>query len=447
MALVGIFLAILVSYAVIVNSLLPSSINQRIDENLAAQSFTLTRLLEENAAAPATVFANPRFQEYSIGFQSNIDGEVTGEFRSAIFEKTGLSNIDEHALFRGFDQFHQDNSALGHSQGYQNSDEYSHFWRVQVTELSSGRIAIAAPLQTVDLLESNLTNSLLIAGVVMAAVTLVGGVLFGYMSQKRISYIEDNLKLIAQGDLTIQIAPPVIRDDIDQLMQNIDDTTKQLANLMDEVKHLSSNIAHEIRTPLARLHSTLERGADNPELHRQAFETALKEADNIAHIFDTIMRISRANSGVARDTLKDVDLAELAREAAEIYGAVVESHDRELHLSIHEAAVIQGDREALLQVIGNLVQNALAHSKTLTPITIAVDHSTLTIVDLGQGIPLEERDKVLQPMYQLDKTRASDGFGLGLALVKAIADLHNATLELTATIKQPPEGLTVNLHF
>ena len=141
-----------------------------------------------------------------------------------------------------------------------------------------------------------------------------------------------------------------------------------------------------------------------------------------------------------------MNLSELAREAAETFGPVVEDGGRQLTTDIAESAPVSGDRELLVQLIANLLQNAIRYIPKGSQITLGGRQRKLFVIDNGPGIPAADRENVLQPLFRLEHSRSSEGAGLGLALVRAVADLHEATLTL-ADNGRAASGLAVIVDF
>ena len=158
---------------------------------------------------------------------------------------------------------------------------------------------------------------------------------------------------------------------------------------------------------------------------------ALDQIDNITGTFDALLRLSRIESGAGRERFRPVNLQALAKDVIETFGAVVEDAGQSIVLEIDAPACIQGDWNMLKQAIANLLQNALRHGAENQTISMRVHRSQLSVTDQGAGIPFAEREKVLQPLYQSQSARQTNGYGLGLSLVRAIAELHGADLSLS----------------
>lgn len=239
-------------------------------------------------------------------------------------------------------------------------------------------------------------------------------------------------------------------DDLSLLAQRINDTTERLARTMQQIRVQSSNIAHDLRTPLARLRAQLESSLDDLVLKRQpvtqaALEDAIAQIDDIAEIFDALLRLAKIQNSEGRARFEIVDLADFVNEVADTYGPVVSDSGQRLLVTVENADEISGDPKLLMQLVANLVQNAMRHGKKGQEINLAVHGSTLSITDEGPGIPACDRQRALQPLYQGESTRHGKGYGLGLAMVKAICDLHKAKLSLGSGPNDV--GLTVLVQF
>ena len=209
------------------------------------------------------------------------------------------------------------------------------------------------------------------------------------------------------------------------------------STLVAQTRHLGASIAHDLRTPLARLHARLESLPEGPE--RAA---ALAEAAQLSGIFDTVMRIARIEAQQGTDRFAPVDLALLASDLHDTFAPVVEDAGKRLRLDLAQPATLPGDRQMLVQALANLLQNALVHGGP--EITLFARGRTIGVSDNGAGVPPETHAEIVKPMVRLDQARSTAGSGLGLALVRAVADRHGARLHLEPVT---PSGLRVALKF
>jgi signal transduction histidine kinase len=311
-------------------------------------------------------------------------------------------------------------------------------WRVLISRDKEGEpVLIAVPLDASEDALELLGNALWSTAGVVLVLVLVIGLAAGFLVQRRLARITGVLDRLATGDLEARIGVASSSDDLDDLAGQIDRTAQELERLVAQTRNLSASIAHDLRTPLARLRAQLESLPDGEE--RGA---ALEEAERLSGIFDTIMRVARIEAAHGTEGFEHVDLSALIDEVAEIYGPVVEDAGKSLVLSAKSGATVLADRSMLIQALANLIQNALVHGGP--DITLFASGSEIGVSDNGPGVDPDLFDEIIKPMVRLDAARESEGTGLGLALVRAVADRHTAELELSLN---KPSGLRVALNF
>lgn len=263
-------------------------------------------------------------------------------------------------------------------------------------------------------------------------------------TQQRIATIEAGLARIAAGHFDTRFAPAQLSDDLDRVSASIDHTTARTQRLLEQLRTQAANIAHDLRTPLARLRAKLESEIEDQNQPPANLVDALEQADDIIGSFNALLRIAAVESGARRAGFRVLDFAQLAHDVDAAFTAVAEDQDRQLIIRHARGTDIRGDAELLLQLIGNLIQNALRYAQGDIELQIGPD--CIEIEDLGPGIPSSERQRVLEPLYRTDKVRQSPGSGLGLTLVRAIAELHDADLQL-AERSDGRSGLRVVVRF
>ncbi|MGX9354738.1 sensor histidine kinase [Roseobacteraceae bacterium S113] len=268
-------------------------------------------------------------------------------------------------------------------------------------------------------------------------------------SQHRLNVVSAGLTKVAQGDLSARIALDG-NDDLTLLADRIDATTARLETVVAQMRVQSSNIAHDLRTPLARLRAQLETNLLALIERRRAvtardIEGALGQIDRITGTFEALLRLAQIESGAGRDGFQTLNLAHLVEEVVEIYGPVIEEAGQALDVAIHDAASFAGDHDMLVQLLANLIQNALRHGAADQTISVRVHGSRLMVTDQGPGVAFKDRENVLQPLHQGEVSRQGEGFGLGLSLVRAISDLHGA--ELSLSDGPNGRGLRVTVNF
>jgi signal transduction histidine kinase len=200
---------------------------------------------------------------------------------------------------------------------------------------------------------------------------------------------------------------------------------------------VTNDIAHDLRTPVTHLRHRLEHArlhAAAPADYDKALEAAIVTSDEILELFTALLRIAQIEGGARRAGFASIELADLLHQLRDMFGPVADDSKDSLTLSISEGATIRGDRELLVQLFSNLIENAIVHTPAGTKIEIALktgqDHAIVSIRDDGPGVPREEHARLFQPLYRREASRSRPGYGLGLALASAIAELHEAKIRI-----------------
>ena len=278
----------------------------------------------------------------------------------------------------------------------------------------------------------------------------IAGVVLSQGFLRRIDDINVTSLAIIDGRLKERIPVRGNSDEIDRLSTNLNQLFDSNQALLQSLKQVSSSIAHDLRTPLTRLRQGLETALSKPgtrSSHENAMLAALGESDQLLAIFAALLRISQIESGSRKAAFKKLDLTQIFDRVVNAYRAVIEDEGRYLTTSIAADLNYHGDGELLLQMIANLVENAIRHTPAHTEICIQLEKTAqgpvAYISDSGPGIPIDQREKVFEHFYRFDASRASQGNGLGLALVAAVSKLHG--IKITLDDNKP--GLRVILNF
>ena len=325
-------------------------------------------------------------------------------------------------------------------------------YRIYAGEVDGKRLVVGLSYQEVDSLNEIMLGSFAWASLVVVVLAVAGGVLIATRAQARFDAVRDTMDRVSLGDLSARIPLSDRNDDIDLLARDINAALTRLAATVEGMKQVSADIAHDLKTPLNRLKITIEDALDRHEDGEAVvgdLELAAQEADRINQTFEALLRIAQIESGARKARFAAVDLDEILSALADVYADVAEDAGQKLVATFEkgEPAVIPGDRELLTQMYVNLIENAIRHCPPGTTIRLNVERRTDQIVtvveDDGPGIPEAEREQVFRRLYRLEKSRSSPGTGLGLSLVKAVADLHEASIHLEDA--QP--GLRVAMTF
>lgn len=286
------------------------------------------------------------------------------------------------------------------------------------------------------------------------ALALLGGFLMSRSTTRRIEIINNTSQRIMNGHLSLRIPTRGTEDDFDQLAENLNQMLDRIVYLMEGIRHVSDSIAHDLRTPLTRLRNQLENtlmSVDNDEAREQAGR-AVAEADQLLATFNALLRIARLETRGNSGDMKQVSLDELVSDACELYEALSEDKDQVFEQSLEAGVIIEGDKDLLFQMISNLIDNAIKYTPEHGAIGVAVrkdgEDAVFEVRDSGIGIPDDEKDQVFQRFYRVGKSRSLPGNGLGLSLVSAVAEIHQARIVLSDSYPdEAPPGLTITVRM
>jgi signal transduction histidine kinase len=282
------------------------------------------------------------------------------------------------------------------------------------------------------------------------ALAFGGGALMSVNLLRRVETISRTARDIMAGNFSRRIPVRGTGDEFDHLVASLNAMLERNEVAMESVRQVSNDIAHDLRTPLTRLRQRLElaqRRARSVEEWRRAAEGCISDMDAILETFGGLLRIAQIESGMPTRRFTKVDLSELLRTVIEVYQPMAEEKGQSFTADIASGLTVRGDRELLTQMIANIIENAMKHSPTGASIGLVTSQTPSTIVlavnDSGPGIPAEERARIFQRFYRLERSRSTPGSGLGLSLVEAIAALHDVSIELADN----GPGLRVTLGF
>jgi len=270
---------------------------------------------------------------------------------------------------------------------------------------------------------------------VILVLSFVGGAILSAGFLRRIDEINRTAKAIINGHLSERVKTLGTDDELDMLAANLNTMLNHIQALMDSLEQISINIAHDLRRPLGRLQQHLEtvrQDHSSNDAYKVEIDNALLEVDDILATFGSLIRIAQIEAKTRRFSFNSMDLSSVYQTVVDVYGPVIEEAGKTFEVDITPEIAIDGDRELLTQQMVNLIENAISHTPKNAHIHLSLSQSQQgpvgTLTDNGSGIPRDERDKIFERFYRLEASRTSPGNGLGLALVKAVANLHEATL-------------------
>ena len=268
------------------------------------------------------------------------------------------------------------------------------------------------------------------------ALTLVLGGLGGWwMSRRmaqRIETINSTSREIMSGDLSRRMPLQGTNDELDRLAESLNRMLDRIQALMEDVRRVSDNIAHDLRTPLGRLHNQLDSLRGDvlaAGVDPAAVDQALAESEGLLATFNALLRIARIEARSQTEGFVAVDLAALIRDVVEFYEPLAEAREQHLVVSIADDVQLLGDRDLLFQALANLLDNAIKYTPERGRIAVELRNGTdgpaeIVVADSGPGVPAAAREQVFRRFFRLETSRSTPGSGLGLSLVDAVARLH-----------------------
>ncbi|QDZ09658.1 sensor histidine kinase [Devosia ginsengisoli] len=271
--------------------------------------------------------------------------------------------------------------------------------------------------------------------------SLVAGGITARRVLRRIDTIRDTSTKIMSGNLSERVPVTRRNDEFDGLATNLNAMLDRIEQLLQGLKEVTDNVAHDLKTPLTRLRNQAEtalRDGASDEVRQQALETTIAESDRLIQTFNALLMIARAEAGAPSGALADVDVSAVVSDMAELYGPVAEDEGIVVETSIAEGLHLRGNRELIGQAMVNLLENAVKYAKPVGEgqgrITVGLrqqdGRALIEVADNGPGIPEADRKRVLERFVRLEKSRSEPGSGLGLSLVDAVARLHGGTFRI-----------------
>ena len=288
--------------------------------------------------------------------------------------------------------------------------------------------------------------------VVTVAMGVLGAFFIAWGLQRRLDVINESIDTIMSGDLSERLEAASSSSEIEQLANNLNHMLDRIQYLMDGVKQVSDNIAHDLRTPLTRLRNHLARFEKNcSDEDSQIVRQLSVEVDDMLSTFSALLRIARIEMGESRGKNSSLQLDQLVKDVVELYEPVAAENNLSLEVDLSPADFF-GDRNLLFQAVANVLDNAVKYAPAGSVVTVGLStiggegmqQYCISISDSGQGIEAKNREKVFQRFYREESSRSlKPGNGLGLSLVSAVMMLHQAEIEL----QDNRPGLLVKLLF
>ena len=409
-----------------------------IDESLVVKQEAVAELYETTSIGPVAKL---------IQETSNNPMETRFGYHLSTLEGISIvGNIASYTKETGWQDVHA--SVLG----FESEDTYRFYTQQLGNYLVSIGRSVRDPLE----IRQNLLKSFVPTLLVSALLALLGGIFLAIKSHSRVRTISGAMDKVANGNLSARLPVSGRGDSIDRLSSNMNKALDLLQQQVEGMKQVSANMAHDLKTPLNRLYTKLESAtaiAENCDQMQECLGEALLETDQINNTFEALLRIGQIEAGARKSRFTRVDLQDVLETVSEVYEAVAEESGQQLSLRGDDSVerqgglYVQGDKALLIQMLVNIVENAIKHCPSGVQIMlsagVAGNNAWVSVCDGGLGIPAAQRNKVFDRLYRLEASRTTEGAGLGLSLVKAVATLHNGSITLSDN--QP--GLCMKVTF
>jgi signal transduction histidine kinase len=312
--------------------------------------------------------------------------------------------------------------------------------RVLLTQLPDGyQLLVARDLNDQQKVLKKIFSAVILTILITLALALIVGMFFGQQVLRRIEKVRLAAGEIIDGDLSRRMPVNRRNNEFDQLSRTINSMLQRLEQLMHGMHNVTDNLAHDLRKPLNRMRNRLEvtllENRDD-ETYRETIAETVEDTEELIKTFNALLSITRAESGERRQDWTEVDLTQLVEQMGELYEAAAEEADITFDATAEPGLQLCGNKQLLAQAITNLLDNAMKFTPAGGNVSLNARKRNgtieVTVSDTGPGIPTNERERIFERFVRLDSARSTPGSGLGLSLVKAVAQLHQARITVTA---------------
>lgn len=311
-----------------------------------------------------------------------------------------------------------------------------------------GRLVVAADRQVIDEIDVTILKLFSASFAAMLVLGVAGAWTVGTVTQARLHRIDRAAQAIIAGDLRQRMPVDGSGSEFDRLAITLNQMLDRIGSLLDNLRQVSSDVAHDLRTPLTRLHNRLDEARKAPDdaVRQLAVDAAADQAQDLLDLFAALLRISEVEAGALRAGFHEIVLSDLAEDLVETYRPDSEATSHHLTANIMPGMIVRGDPRLLRQMVANLLDNALRHTPAGTTIalSLAMDATgpILSVEDDGPGVSSNDAPRLFERFSRTEQSRSTSGHGLGLALVAAIARIHGGEPSIL-----PAPGFRIVVRF
>jgi signal transduction histidine kinase len=301
-----------------------------------------------------------------------------------------------------------------------------------------GVLIMGRSLYEIHALQQSILGALAIGIVPIVLLALLAGVVLSLRATRRLNEIHLAIDRVIQGDLRERLPANRVPDGIDEVVRSVNRMLDEITRLVNQLKQVGDNIAHDLRTPLTVAHIRLERALDEPpEQLRATSRQILADLDRALTIVTALLRISEIESGLQRGAFEPVDLTKLCRDVFDFYEPFAEAKSITMTLHAQNKVPFVGDADLLREALTNLIDNAIKFTPQGGLVQISAENTAsgprVEIRDDGPGILPDERDKIFKRFFRSAATGQVPGNGLGLSMAATIVEMHGLALRLAET--------------
>ena len=436
----GVFLAVLIGAGFLAVRYTRQAMLGEIEEQIVAEQVLLEDILQTEGS------------DALVQALDNLKQTVVRRSALGLFDADGSQLAGNLAIAPDFVGWSSVPFSVAHSWSPDGARAETQLYYAYSKKIGNLTLVVGRNLSDVRQVEHALVRTIAIAGFVVVLVMLGTGYLLSSRSQRKLEDLDATLVRIADGDMTARVAVPPGNDQLDRIARRVNANLETLTRLMISTRATAAAVAHDLKSPLSRAYLGLGRALARIEAGqdpRPEIEDTQAELEGMNGIFNTFLRLSRIEASADGAQFTRIDLGVLLDDLAETYAMVAEDNGQSFVFQRPNKGnfVITGDATMLQQMVVNLFQNAVTHGKEGNEICVGLDRDAhivrLTVADTGPGIPEAARNDVFEPFHRLDPSRRKPGSGLGLALVRAIAERHGARI----TLADNAPGLRVTVEF